>query len=191
MKNILLRRRLIMSITVSENPNGGNSKNVKDMLRAGASPDELLSRLQEEINSAQEELEAEATLKHNHTEEDIDELRSILVEDALEYLEALGVLKAIPDFDYDEEKDYDLLYEVLCGALENAEPQLQIYAALVAPWLKMAVDFDKTDKDCNCETCHCEDNNSKESPIKLAMRQVGDMSDAATRLKDIMHKYDL
>ena len=180
-----------MSITVSENSNGGNSKNVKDMLRAGASPDELLSRLQEEINSAQEELEAEAALKHNYTEEDIDELRSILVEDALEYLEALGALKAIPDFDYDEEKDYNFLYETLYEAFENAEPQIQLYATIMAPWLKMAVGSDNTDKDCNCETCYCEDNNSKVNATEHFTKQMEAMSDAATRLKDIMRKYDL
>ena len=179
-----------MSITVSENPNGGNSKNVKDMLRAGASPDELLSRLQEEINSAQEELEAEAALKHNYTEEDIDELRGILVEDALEYLEALGALKAIPDFDYDEEKDYNFLYETLYEAFENAEPQIQLYAAIMAPWLKMAVGSDNTDKNCNCETCHCEDN-SKVNATEHFTKQMEGISNAATRLKDIMRKYDL
>lgn len=171
-----------MSISVSQNVDGTNSKSVKDMLRAGTSPEELLSELQKEIDGAQEELEAEAASKHSYTEERIEAYREILVEDAIDYLNALGILQEIPDFDIDSEEDYDTLYEVMLETLEKTESQLKVAMALVSPWLKVAVATDHTNCECDNDTCKCEHKDTFTGSVA---------PDAVTRLKAILSQYDL
>lgn len=81
---------------------------VKDMLKSGIAPEELMANLQKEIADAQAELSGETA--------NIDEVRADLVNAMLDYVVALGLI---------EENDInDEVVEMLTEMLKNAEEEM-------------------------------------------------------------------
>lgn len=81
---------------------------VKDMLKSGIAPEELMANLQKEIADAQAELSGETA--------NIDEVRADLVDAMLDYVVALGLI---------EENDInDEDVEMLTEMLKNAEKEM-------------------------------------------------------------------
>lgn len=81
---------------------------VKDMLKSGIAPEELMANLQKEIADAQAELSGETA--------NIDEVRADLVDAMLDYVVALGLI---------EENDInDENVEMLTEMLKNAEEEM-------------------------------------------------------------------
>lgn len=81
---------------------------VKDMLKSGIAPEELMANLQKEIADAQAELSGETA--------NIDEVRADLVDAILDYVVALGLI---------EENDInDEDVEMLTEMLKNAEAEM-------------------------------------------------------------------
>lgn len=81
---------------------------VKDMLKSGIAPEELVANLQKEIADAQAELSGETA--------NIDEVRTNLVDAILDYVVALGLIE---ENDIDDE-DVEMLTEML----KNAEAEM-------------------------------------------------------------------
>ena len=81
---------------------------VKDMLKSGIAPEELMANLQKEIADAQAELSGETA--------NIDEVRTNLVDAMLDYVVALGLIE---ENDIDDE-DVEMLTEML----KNAEAEM-------------------------------------------------------------------
>lgn len=85
-----------------------NMNTVKDMLKSGIAPEELMANLQKEIADAQAELSGETA--------NIDEVRTNLVDAMLDYVVALGLIE---ENDIDDE-DVEMLTEML----KNAEAEM-------------------------------------------------------------------
>ena len=85
-----------------------NMNTVKDMLKSGIAPEELMANLQKEIADAQAELSGETA--------NIDEVRTDLVDAMLDYVVALGLIE---ENDIDDE-DVEMLTEML----KNAETEM-------------------------------------------------------------------
>ena len=85
-----------------------NMNTVKDMLKSGIAPEELVANLQKEIADAQAELSGETA--------NIDEVRTNLVDAILDYVVALGLIE---ENDIDDE-DVEMLTEML----KNAEAEM-------------------------------------------------------------------
>ena len=81
---------------------------VKDMLKSGIAPEELVANLQKEIADAQAELSGETA--------NIDEVRTNLVDAILDYVVALGLIE---ENDIDDED-----VEILTEMLKNAEAEM-------------------------------------------------------------------
>lgn len=89
-----------------------NMNTVKDMLKSGIAPEELMANLQKEIADAQAELSGETA--------NIDEVRVDLVDAMLDYVIALGLI---------EENDInDEDVEMLTEMLKNAEEEMMAQA---------------------------------------------------------------
>lgn len=85
-----------------------NMNTVKDMLKSGIAPEELMANLQKEIADAQAELSGETA--------NIDEVRVDLVDAILNYVITLGLIE---ENDIDDE-DVEMLTEML----KNAEAEM-------------------------------------------------------------------
>lgn len=85
-----------------------NMNTVKDMLKSGIAPEELMANLQKEIADAQAELSGETA--------NIDEVRVDLVDAMLDYVVALGLIEENDINDEDVEK--------LTEMLKNAEEEI-------------------------------------------------------------------
>lgn len=77
---------------------------VKDMLKSGIAPEELMANLQKEIADAQAELSGETA--------NIDEVRVDLVDAMLDYVVALGLIEENDINDEDVEKLTEMLKNV-------------------------------------------------------------------------------
>lgn len=86
---------------------------VKDMLKSGIAPEELMANLQKEIADAQAELSGETA--------NIDEVRVDLVDAMLDYVVALGLIE---ENDIDDE-DVEKLTEMLKNAEEEMMAQVK------------------------------------------------------------------
>lgn len=86
---------------------------VKDMLKSGIAPEELMANLQKEIADAQAELSGEAA--------NIDEVRIGLVDAMLDYVVALGLIE---ENDINDE-DVEMLTEMLKNAEEEMMAQVK------------------------------------------------------------------
>ena len=86
---------------------------VKDMLKSGIAPEELMANLQKEIADAQAELSGETA--------NIDEVRVDLVDAMLDYVVALGLIK---ENDINDE-DVEILTEMLKNAEEEMMAQVK------------------------------------------------------------------
>ena len=93
---------------------------VKDMLKAGISPDELKEKLSAEIEAARVELEAECI---TNTKKTLDQIRRDLVECVLNYMDAMEWIDA-QEISQSDFEDY-------CKALEAMEGELDIYATML------------------------------------------------------------
>lgn len=89
--------------------------NVKEMLESGISPDDLIKKLEEEINDA--------------LKEDIDNIRYNLVDAAIAYMRAMGWLKE--DITEEDKKDF-------VEVLKDMEDELGMYAEIVKLMIKRA-----------------------------------------------------
>ena len=83
---------------------------VKDMLKSGIAPEELMANLQKEIADAQAELSGETA--------NIDEVRADLVDAILDYVVALGLIEGN---DINDEN-----VEMLTEMLKNAEEEMMV-----------------------------------------------------------------
>lgn len=90
-----------------------NMNTVKDMLKSGIAPEELMANLQKEIADAQAELSGEAA--------NIDEVRIGLVDAMLDYVVALGLIE---ENDINDE-DVEMLTEMLKNAEEEMMAQVK------------------------------------------------------------------
>ena len=86
---------------------------VKDMLKSGIAPEELMANLQKEIADAQAELSGETA--------NIDEVRADLVDAMLDYVVALGLIE---ENDINDE-DVEMLTEMLKNAEEEMMAQVK------------------------------------------------------------------
>lgn len=86
---------------------------VKDMLKSGIAPEELMANLQKEIADAQAELSGETA--------NIDEVRIDLVDAMLDYVVALGLIE---ENDINDE-DVEMLTEMLKNAEEEMMAQVK------------------------------------------------------------------
>lgn len=86
---------------------------VKDMLKSGIAPEELMANLQKEIADAQAELSGETA--------NIDEVRADLVDALLDYVVALGLIE---ENDINDE-DVEMLTEMLKNAEEEMMAQVK------------------------------------------------------------------
>jgi len=86
---------------------------VKDMLKSGIAPEELMANLQKEIADAQAELSGETA--------NIDEVRADLVDAMLDYVIALGLIE---ENDINDE-DVEMLTEMLKNAEEEMMAQVK------------------------------------------------------------------
>ena len=86
---------------------------VKDMLKSGIAPEELMANLQKEIADAQAELSGETA--------NIDEVRADLVDAILDYVVALGLIE---ENDINDE-DVEMLTEMLKNAEEEMMAQVK------------------------------------------------------------------
>lgn len=86
---------------------------VKDMLKSGIAPEELMANLQKEIADAQAELSGETA--------NIDEVRTDLVDAMLDYVVALGLIE---ENDINDE-DVEMLTEMLKNAEEEMMAQVK------------------------------------------------------------------
>lgn len=86
---------------------------VKDMLKSGIAPEELMANLQKEIADAQAELSGETA--------NIDEVRADLVNAILDYVVALGLIE---ENDINDE-DVEMLTEMLKNAEEEMMAQVK------------------------------------------------------------------
>lgn len=86
---------------------------VKDMLKNGIAPEELMANLQKEIADAQAELSGETA--------NIDEVRIGLVDAMLDYVVALGLIE---ENDINDE-DVEMLTEMLKNAEEEMMAQVK------------------------------------------------------------------
>lgn len=90
-----------------------NMNTVKDMLKSGIAPEELMANLQKEIADAQAELSGETA--------NIDEVRIGLVDAMLDYVVALGLIE---ENDINDE-DVEMLTEMLKNAEEEMMAQVK------------------------------------------------------------------
>lgn len=90
-----------------------NMNTVKDMLKSGIAPEELMANLQKEIADAQAELSGETA--------NIDEVRADLVNAILDYVVALGLIE---ENDINDE-DVEMLTEMLKNAEEEMMAQVK------------------------------------------------------------------
>jgi len=90
-----------------------NMNTVKDMLKSGIAPEELMANLQKEIADAQAELSGETA--------NIDEVRADLVDAILDYVVALGLIE---ENDINDE-DVEMLTEMLKNAEEEMMAQVK------------------------------------------------------------------
>lgn len=90
-----------------------NMNTVKDMLKNGIAPEELMANLQKEIADAQAELSGETA--------NIDEVRIGLVDAMLDYVVALGLIE---ENDINDE-DVEMLTEMLKNAEEEMMAQVK------------------------------------------------------------------
>lgn len=86
---------------------------VKDMLKSGIAPEELIANLQKEIADAQAELSGETA--------NIDEVRADLVDAMLDYVVTLGLIE---ENDINDE-DVEMLTEMLKNAEEEVMAQVK------------------------------------------------------------------
>ena len=86
---------------------------VKDMLKSGIAPEELMANLQKEIADAQAELSGETA--------NIDEVRADLIDAMLDYVVALGLIE---ENDINDE-DVEMLTEMLKNAEEEMMAQVK------------------------------------------------------------------
>lgn len=86
---------------------------VKDMLKSGVAPEELMANLQKEIADAQAELSGKTA--------NIDEVRIGLVDAMLDYVVALGLIE---ENDINDE-DVEMLTEMLKNAEEEMMAQVK------------------------------------------------------------------
>ena len=86
---------------------------VKDMLKSGIAPEELMANLQKEIADAQAELSGETA--------NIDEVRADLIDAMLDYVIALGLIE---ENDINDE-DVEMLTEMLKNAEEEMMAQVK------------------------------------------------------------------
>ena len=87
---------------------------VKDMLKSGIAPEELMANLQKEIADAQAELSGETA--------NIDEVRADLVDAIFDYVVALGLIEE----NYINDEDVEMLTEML----KNAEEEMMTHLKL-------------------------------------------------------------
>lgn len=90
-----------------------NMNTVKDMLKSGVAPEELMANLQKEIADAQAELSGKTA--------NIDEVRIGLVDAMLDYVVALGLIE---ENDINDE-DVEMLTEMLKNAEEEMMAQVK------------------------------------------------------------------
>lgn len=86
---------------------------VKDMLKSGIAPEELMANLQKEIADAQAELSGETA--------NIDEVRADLVDAILDYVVALGLIEE----NNINDEDVKMLTEMLKDAEEEMMAQVK------------------------------------------------------------------
>lgn len=105
---------------------------VKDMLKSGIAPEELMANLQKEIADAQAELSGETA--------NIDEVRADLVDAILDYVVALGLIE---ENDIDDE-DVEMLTEMLKNA--EAEMMAQVkFLTMMKNMLGKSMEIKKTE----------------------------------------------
>lgn len=105
---------------------------VKDMLKSGIAPEELMANLQKEIADAQAELSGETA--------NIDEVRTDLVDAMLDYVVALGLIE---ENDIDDE-DVEMLTEMLKNA--EAEMMAQVkFLTMMKNMLGKSMEIKKTE----------------------------------------------
>lgn len=109
-----------------------NMNTVKDMLKSGIAPEELMANLQKEIADAQAELSGETA--------NIDEVRTDLVDAMLDYVVALGLIE---ENDIDDE-DVEMLTEMLKNA--EAEMMAQVkFLTMMKNMLGKSMEIKKTE----------------------------------------------
>ena len=105
---------------------------VKDMLKSGIAPEELMANLQKEIADAQAELSGETA--------NIDEVRADLVDAMLDYVVALGLIK---ENDINDE-DVEMLTEMLKNAEEEMMAQVK-FLTMMKNVLGKSMEIKKTE----------------------------------------------
>lgn len=105
---------------------------VKDMLKSGIAPEELMANLQKEIADAQAELSGETV--------NIDEVRADLVDAMLDYVVAFGLIE---ENDINDE-DVEMLTEMLKNA--EAEMMAQVkFLTMMKNMLGKSMEIKKTE----------------------------------------------
>ena len=105
---------------------------VKDMLKSGIAPEELMANLQKEIADAQAELSGETA--------NIDEVRADLVDAMLDYVVALGLIE---ENDINDE-DVEMLTEMLKNAEEEMMAQVK-FLTMMKNVLGKSMEIKKTE----------------------------------------------
>lgn len=105
---------------------------VKDMLKSGIAPEELMANLQKEIADAQAELSGKTA--------NIDEVRADLVDAILDYAVALGLIE---ENDINDE-DVEMLTEMLKNAEEEMMAQVK-FLTMMKNVLGKSMEIKKTE----------------------------------------------
>lgn len=105
---------------------------VKDMLKSGIAPEELMANLQKEIADAQAELSGETA--------NIDEVRADLVDAILDYVVALGLIEE----NYINDEDVEMLTEMLKNAEEEMMAQVK-FLTMMKNVLGKSMEIKKTE----------------------------------------------
>lgn len=105
---------------------------VKDMLKSGIAPEELMANLQKEIADAQAELSGETA--------NINEVRANLVDAILDYVVALGLIE---ENDINDE-DVEMLTEMLKNAEEEMMAQVK-FLTMMKNMLGKSMEIKKTE----------------------------------------------
>ena len=101
------------------------TSNVKEMLLDGATKEELIKALEDEIESAQKEIDA-AKASAEQDEADMEEIRMDLICCVIEYLDALGLV----DEDKFEDEDIERLNHEIKEIEKEMMPQILFLEAM-------------------------------------------------------------
>lgn len=108
---------------------------LKDAIRGGVSPEQMLADFQKQLAQAQQEVAMEQAA----ATEDLDEARAEMVDSIIDYLIAVGLID-------EDVVDTDEMADDLVAAIKEAEQELAATKPLLDMLKRMKADADKNDR---------------------------------------------